>query len=328
VGLNGHIPKDGAKVWYVDNSEWPGAASDGQELLTDTHQTGSPGPEGVVRYFDEVVELDASLTSTDGEAFIVVMPVHPTDVDTVDTEVTTTLMALNIEVLPDPDSDGDGVEDALHATHLSQNPSDPFYAGYDLRHIARWPIYHPVIYTLSNFFEPQGEPLALPTGSLLRQWTLAQDGYVSVFKDDYYPVIVHQPHVPQLASIVSAELTVEWCEFLVQPNHLGLYGVLSDRDLYQMNLIGYYDVENNIITGEELKALRIYRNRVGLYWPQLGGVGTDPSVPDTDPREGGWNVFLRFEPDAPNVSSFFSTYPGQFIALVDPRVTQGTLWSY
>lgn len=133
----GTASRDSYRVFYIDSENWSGVATQGNIRL---HQSTSTKAEGV-RYFEEVVTIPSNFLLTTDDVWAVAMLVDPTQVGNVNSAAGGVIFALNIEVLGNDVSGGDGIESRLYKGYSDQVRGETFAADLDLDDLMQYPIY-------------------------------------------------------------------------------------------------------------------------------------------------------------------------------------------
>lgn len=138
-------------LYYLNNSiETNG--DDGTVLYSeDVSVGGTVTPSTALRYFDEVVELDATTASDNlGEYFLVVVPVKPSLNGSIVTDVTIAIWGLTLSVVDDLE-EGESVIISEFASAHRNSPMDS--SGFPAKYLSAYPIYHPAVYPFRVRFQ-------------------------------------------------------------------------------------------------------------------------------------------------------------------------------
>lgn len=343
----------GFEAWVIPADEWSTSVNIGgkQVLFNEVNVAG-----GTVYYFEEIVEIDASLLVTDDDLWLGVFPIDPrtNTGEGVHSGYNTDVYALSLELVPEDDDP----EDTIYG-RLAKGLNPSLFTGIGLNHAVADKFLVPKRYPIS-FNSAQAASLgALGSGSgkmLFHRFGgafgiypeepgIGTDGFALTAPDpaaippwNGRPFWVPVPRIPSGAIVTSfgfhaetegldpsSDLEVRLWQ--VQADFMGggerriLIGQARAGDYNPAHTFTLANEDRFLDTGVDYGAinegdLRVLRNRVGL-WVSPGADSPDYGYTALV----GAEVWLEFIPNAPaDTSARYIINTGFVDCLVDPRV--------
>lgn len=312
--------KQNGKVFFLGN-EWTGVPADGNFELYSNSTSSSD-----TQYFETVLDIpNVSALFNDGDAWIVVMPVQPSDLGSTDADIEVRIRALTLEIVADPAEGAQGRLEAMVTASQTPGPTS-LGGGYPLNYLMRYPIYVPHIYPLDVHVLPDGLDLIQNTGvSIYRyahlilgqnsKWEVSSPLDGSDVEDLKFSM--EQVHVPPGSVLVEARFNL-----LGTAGASGNFSPVLEQILGSIPGDGEADPSLQTLASIDIALpdtgefdLDVERNKIGLYWPS----GAGDELQDYG-FLGASRVLFRFAAPAYASDPYSVTLANGFMVfLVDPR---------
>jgi len=307
---------DDFKLFFLDDTFSDDSIND-MELITNTSTLAS----AAVHYFEEIVEIPDTIVPTYDDLWLVIMPVDPADLASMaGGEAKVFWYGLTIEVIPDPASDGNGAEDRMAKSLMSEFAGNDVLSPTNLRDMYQYPVLAPAMIPLpvapatpSDSSEDHNTDTYLQGApSRVDLTTITGGSFTTTWH-------VKQERLPPGSHVIDASIYIE--EFvddaandaftvtLVQEQAIW---TLDSADSARQPIGSLHNADISAVTTSEY-ALTMFRHRVGL-WNENGG---DPLTVSGQTAASLWlDITLNG-----NASGFTASLVGGYmIALVDPRL--------
>ena len=311
-----------SQLFYLDQETWADSPAAGNMLLHEN--TVAPG-DATVQFFEEIIDIPDTLVLDNDDLFLILLPCAPGDVPSIDSLIQVAVYSLNIEVIPE--SDSDSVENRMVHDYLSIDPDALLGCGSQVRHYYQYPIYRPVNYPLNCDFQFGEQPGVAANGQISRDigpsdLPATVSGRVTVDGTNG-PMIAKQPRMPPGSVVVyaaafTAARTLNHATSLVLSSY-------PQKISYATGTVGGSDT-TNVVGSVALpgaganwqgSSFAILRNKTGLWWPEDTTI-TD--LPDEFNSQGAGSHWL-VGTNTIGVGNTIDFSPsGSLVVLVDPRL--------
>lgn len=304
AGLSGTPATDGSYELY---SEADGAAS--------------------AHYFEQIVDIpDNADLFSESECWLIVLPVHPTDVASMTQAADINLFFLSMEVVLDDATAADRVLAGLLGTSLYSLPAGLGEGGVRARYLMHNPIYVPEIYPLKLFNIENRFPLAATASSEFQMDELGPglgaENQLRVSISDNNSTVYASQDLPWGCSVLSAGFSMTrdtGAGSLIETKMRQVLGYeTAATDKYAAGRTQYL-IEWADSSTTAFYESGAYRNRIGDYWPD------QPDFTDPVDLSLGTNgtAEVVFQTQVSGASTLFYLNGGYILVLVDPRARGG-----
>lgn len=303
-GLSGTPATDGSYELY---SEADGAASD--------------------HYFEQVVDIpDNADLFSESECWLIILPVHPTDVASMTQNADINLYFLSMEVVLEDATAADRVLAGLLGTSLYSLPVGLGEGGVRSRYLMHNPIYVPEIYPLKLFNLEHRYPLSASTTAELELNEFEPGGggaqQLRISVSDEHTSVYASQDLPWGCSVLRAAFS------MTRNTGAGTLTATKMRQVlgYETAAADKYAVGRTqyLIEWADASATAFYesgayRNRIGDYWPD------QPTLTDPVDLSLGTNgtAEVIFQTQVSGANTLFYLNGGYILVLVDPRTRGG-----
>jgi hypothetical protein len=273
-------------------------------------------------YFEQIVEIpdDANLFS-EGECWLVVMPVAPGDVASMTQAATIVLFALSMEIVADDATAADRALFGLLGSNGYGLPAGLGEGGFRERYLIKNPIYVPEVYPLRlyNVGPRFGTPVT--DNSAFEISNNADDSLRLQVGGTFGPFFASQD-LPWGSSVLRAGFSMERSAGTGDLSDIRLRQVLG----YPVGSSGYAGRRTQILIDwadsatTQFYEAGAYRNRIGDFWPDQSTL-TNP-VDLADGTNGAAEVVFEVGVGTAGTTNYFLN-TGYIVVAVDPRMRGG-----